>query len=870
MKRSYFAPEVIQTSAMDCGPASLKTLLEGHGIEVSYGRLREACQTDVDGTSIDTLEQAAVDLGLDAAQVMAPVDDVGRLESELLPCLIVTRQPGGSTHFVVVWRRHGGYLQIMDPATGRKWVRTEEFRKGLYVHTMPVPAEMWRNWASSEGFGRGIEARMRELGVGAERRKALKARADQYEGWESLSQLDGAARMVAALVKSGAVKAGGEAERLLERLAEKGAKVPDAYRTARRNAASEENVTLSGAVLITVAGRKAEAGGERKISPELAAALKPEKGQAGAQLWRLLKEDGLFGPAVLLPAIALSAGAVALEALLLRGVFEVSKELAVGWQRLGATAALLAFVVGLLLMEWPLATSLLRLGRKLEARLRVAFLAKVPRLGDRYFQSRLVSDMAARSHSVHMVRVLPELAGQLLRAGFEMLFTVAAIAWLYPGSLWGAVGVAALAVAIPLAAQPVLAARDLKWRTHAGALSRYYLDAMLGLVAVRAHGAERALRREQEAMLAEWAWSGMESQKAAVLLDGIQFLVTLGLAAWLLLSQMAPGSEPAGVLLLAFWALNLPMLGQEIGAVARQYPGQRNVTLRLMEPLGAPEEVVPEVEAEARSGGVQIELDGVTVRAAGHLILEQVELSVKPGEQIGIVGSSGAGKSSLVGLLLGWHRVAEGSLRVDGMELDAAGLAALRRVTAWIDPQVHLWNRPLLENLQYGSPLGAEMNLERALERADLRGVLRKLPDGLQTVLGEGGALVSGGEGQRVRIGRAMMKPGVRLAILDEPARGLDRGKRRALIAKVREAWPEATLLCITHDVGDTLEFERVLVVEKGKIAEDGHPKVLAKAEGSRYRALLEAEEAVLHGMWQSATWRRLRLEGGKVKEGGQ
>ncbi len=116
------APEVVQTSAMDCGPASLKALLEGFGISVSYGRLREACQTDVDGTSIDTLEEAAVQLGLDAEQVMIPVDHLLISEAEALPALVVTRQPNGVTHFVVAWKRLGRFIQLMDPATGRRWV----------------------------------------------------------------------------------------------------------------------------------------------------------------------------------------------------------------------------------------------------------------------------------------------------------------------------------------------------------------------------------------------------------------------------------------------------------------------------------------------------------------------------------------------------------------------------------------------------------------------------------------------------------------------------------------------------------------------------------------------------------------------------
>jgi ATP-binding cassette subfamily B protein len=153
------------------------------------------------------------------------------------------------------------------------------------------------------------------------------------------------------------------------------------------------------------------------------------------------------------------------------------------------------------------------------------------------------------------------------------------------------------------------------------------------------------------------------------------------------------------------------------------------------------------------------------------------------------------------------------------------------------------------------------------IEAADLRRVLEQLPDGLQTPLGEGGALLSGGEGQRVRLGRALLRPGARLVILDEPFRGLDRERRRALMTRARELWREATLLCITHDVGETLAFERVLVVDGGRIVEDGAPSELAAQMNSRYRDLLDAEEAVRAGLWSGAEWRRLRLDGGQLVE---
>jgi len=261
----------------------------------------------------------------------------------------------------------------------------------------------------------------------------------------------------------------------------------------------------------------------------------------------------------------------------------------------------------------------------------------------------------------------------------------------------------------------------------------------------------------------------------------------------------------------------------------------------------------------------------VSVRAAGHTILDKIDLDIETGAHVAIVGPSGAGKSSLVGILLGWHRPASGRVLIDGWPLDSKRLERLRRDTAWVDPTVQLWNRALLDNLRYGLPDVAPPPLDQVIEAADLRDLLEKLPDGLQTPLGEGGALVSGGEGQRVRLGRGLLRPGVRLVILDEPFRGLDRERRRELLARARRWWwRTATLLCITHDVSETRGFDRVLVVEAGQIVEDAAPADLAARPGSRYRALLEAEREVREGLWSSGVWRRLRLEGGRLVEAGR
>jgi ATP-binding cassette subfamily B protein len=123
---------------------------------VSYERLREACQTDVDGTSIDMLETIVVQLGLDAEQILVPVDHVCLPETIALPSIVVVRQGNGATHFVVAWRRHGRVVQVMDPGTGRRWPTCRRFLDELYVHTQAVPTTAWRAWAETDEFLGGL------------------------------------------------------------------------------------------------------------------------------------------------------------------------------------------------------------------------------------------------------------------------------------------------------------------------------------------------------------------------------------------------------------------------------------------------------------------------------------------------------------------------------------------------------------------------------------------------------------------------------------------------------------------------------------------------------------------------------------------
>ncbi len=487
--RRFLIPEVVQSSGMDCGPAALTSLFEGFGISASYGRLREACQTDVDGTSIDTLEEVAVQLGLDAEQILIPVDHVLLPAANALPALAVVLLPSGNTHFVVIWSRHGRLVQLMDPGFGRRWVSQSSLQHELYAHSMKVPASAWRQWAESDEARAAFINRLGSIGVEADKALALVDQVTDEPGWRGLAALDAATRATGSMVRSGGLAKDAQAESVLRRLMDQSVStnadpftvIPKAYWSVRpANGDADENdeqVIAKGAVLVRVRGKRAETSSPSEqpmsLSPELRAVREEPPTNPGRKLFELLRADGLLAPVSLLCALFLAAGGLLIEALLYRALLELAPELGVSGQRFGAMAAIVVFASFLVLLEIPIAVSELRFGRRLEMRLRAAFQTKIPLLGDRFFHSRLTSDMAERNHSVHHLRTLPPLGSSVVRYSFELMLTVIAISWLAPGSAPLAFLAGALAIGIPLAAQPLLVERELRVRNHVAGLSRF-------------------------------------------------------------------------------------------------------------------------------------------------------------------------------------------------------------------------------------------------------------------------------------------------------------------------------------------------------------------------------------------------------------
>ncbi|HMA06706.1 MAG TPA: cysteine peptidase family C39 domain-containing protein, partial [Ramlibacter sp.] len=585
--RRWIVPEVVQTSAMDCGPASLKCLLDGFRVWVSYGRLREACQVDVDGTSIDTIEQLANQLGVAAEQVMIPLDHLFLDTASALPAVVVVRHSDGATHFVVVWRRIGPWLQIMDPAVGRRWIRCTRFAQEVFHHETTVGAGAWREWAGSPDFLRPLRERLSRIGAAAAAADGLIDEALADASWFGLAALDAAVRFIASVIDADGLRAGPEAVRVARSVFRDTHRstedifrvIPPRYWSAHADRIGEDGqlqLTLHGAVLVRLKGRMAGVaaeGPEAVRSHELKAALVERPSHPLAVIGSLLQTESRLGLAALAGAMGVAAGAVLIEALMFRGLFDVAGSLGLASQRLLAFLAVLGFGGVLLLIEIAIAGEVMRLGRQLEARLRIALLEKLPQLTDRYFHSRPVSDMAERSHSLQTMRLLPGLALHALQALCDLGFTLAGIALIDGSAVGIALAIAVAAVAVPLVLQPLLNESDLRVRNHASALHVFYLDALLGLVPIRSHGAEPAVRRRHEGLLVEWARSSRGQFALSLCAGSLQALVCVALGAWLLAEHFGRSATVSGAdLLLVYWTLKLPAIGQSLAALAQQYP----------------------------------------------------------------------------------------------------------------------------------------------------------------------------------------------------------------------------------------------------------------------------------------------------------
>lgn len=897
-KLPFFAP-IVMRSSLNSELTALKSLLTAVGAEARTKYLLAASDYVDSKTYPDNIIQIAPLFGFAAEHTRHPRDHL--LLKQNLPALAVIRQSEHkSPRVVLVWNRIGPFIQLMDPRRGRRWLTEKNLLEELYSPPVHISTEEWLTEAAS--WRSSLQERL--LSLKLEPAFVTTMLNEAISEWYRWAALDAATRMASQMIKAGGFKRGAEAKALLSRLysqtlaetAGQNQTIPTIHWSVLPQATPDGKQKLlfrDGISLVQLIGKleqvpvPSESASEDKVDtpkPKSSKPKEPARKKQTVDLFAFLAEDGLLTPSIIAGATALSAMTIFFQTILFRGLMKAGLYLNTETQRIGAIALLLVFTVLSLILTLLLSNGYAHLGRSLDIRIRLMVLNVIPKLSPLYLQQFSAADITERIHSVRGVHFVPNIGGQIILSAIQLLLTVVGIAWIDLLSAPLAILRVYLTLTIASSFRPFLTTQQLRLRSYLGILSRFYLDAMQGLIAIRTHGAERAVRREHENAVVKWAESNINLQNAQLLVTAVNMIISTGLVILILIIYMVREGDPANLLLLFFWTLDMDTTSTTLMFMVFGYIREHSKAARFLDFLNAPreDELYPKsqsteaVTAESEVGessestaetelGIEITMKNISIEVAKRMIITDVNLKIEAGSHIAIVGPSGAGKSTFVGLLLGWYPPVTGEVLIDGQPLTKSRLQRLRHETAWVEPTVQLWNDTFLYNLRYGGE--DELPLNIVIKQADLRGVLRRLSLGLQTRLGEGGGLVSGGEGQRTRFGRAMQRQKARLTILDEPFRGLDRDKRRLLLSRARDFWKNSTLICVTHDVGQTLTFDRVLVVDRNKIIEDGNPQLLMAQPNSRFRALLDAEETVREKLWGGKHWRRLWLENGKLNE---
>lgn len=213
----------------------------------------------------------------------------------------------------------------------------------------------------------------------------------------------------------------------------------------------------------------------------------------------------------------------------------------------------------------------------------------------------------------------------------------------------------------------------------------------------------------------------------------------------------------------------------------------------------------------------------------GANVLDGINLSIPAGQKVGLVGHSGAGKTTITHLLLRFADVTGGSISIDGHDIRDITQASLRQAIAYVPQEPMLFHRSLRENIAYGKPQATDSEIRDAARKANALDFIEQLPDGLDTLVGERGVKLSGGQRQRIAIARAILKDAP-ILILDEATSALDSESEKLIQDALEKLMKGRTSIVIAHRLSTIAKLDRIIVLDKGRIAEDGtHSKLLTQ-----------------------------------------
>lgn len=363
------------------------------------------------------------------------------------------------------------------------------------------------------------------------------------------------------------------------------------------------------------------------------------------------------------------------------------------------------------------------------------------------------------------------------------------------------------------------------------------VDSLLNYETVKYFNNENLEQEAYDGYLKDWADAGVKSQVTMSTLNfGQAAIVAVGVTLIMMLAanDVLTGSITIGdIVLINAMMLQLFVPLNMLGVVYRslQYAlADMDIVIRLLE-------LVPGVQdqpdaVELKVDNARIEFDGVRFAYLQERpILKGVSFSVQPGQKVAVVGPSGSGKSTLSRLLFRFYDVDAGTIRVDGVDVRDCTQASLRQALGVVPQDTVMFNDTIRYNLAYARPNASDDEIVDAAERANLVEFIAQLPQGYETIVGERGLKLSGGEKQRMAIARVILKDPP-IIVFDEATSSLDTRSEQAILEGLNAVAQRATSLVIAHRLSTIVDADEILVLDAGLIVERGTHATLLEQDG--------------------------------------